>query len=45
MKYHIFTRKCNCIINYQEARMKLTYSQLNKLKSAAKKDRNNIKIN
>ena len=36
----IFTGKCNNIINmanYQEARYKLTNTQLNKLKSAAKK--------
>ena len=35
----MFTRKCNSIIkdrNYQEARVKLTNTQLNKLKSAAK---------
>ena len=31
--------------NYQEARVKLTNTQLKKLKSAAeKKDRNNIKV-
>ena len=35
----IFSRKCNSIINntnYQEARVKLTHTQLNRLKSAAK---------
>ena len=29
--------------NYQETRVKLTNTQLRKLKSAAKKERNNIK--
>ena len=29
--------------NYQEARVKLTNTQLKKLKSAAKKDKSNIK--
>ena len=30
--------------NYQKSRVKLTYTQLNKLQSAAKKqDRNNVK--
>ena len=35
----IFSRKCNSIMNnanYQEARVKLSNTQLNKLKSAAK---------
>ena len=30
---------------YEEARVKLTNTQLNKLKSAAKKDQNNLKNN
>ena len=32
------------MVNYQEARVKQTNTQLNKLKSATKINRNNIKI-